>query len=77
MNNYYTIKLLLKEIESKLECSRFQTAYSFVKNAIVLCFYDSSREYNLFVSSEKNLISCYLLNDIKEPRGNAAYFFPI
>jgi predicted ribosome quality control (RQC) complex YloA/Tae2 family protein len=75
MNNYYTIKLLLKEIESKLECSRFQTAYSFVKNAIVLCFYDSSREYNLFVSSEKNLISCYLLNDIKEPRGNAAYFF--
>ena len=75
MNNYYTIKLLLKEIHSKLECSRFHNAYSSVKNSLVLCFYDTSTEFNLFINTEKNLISCYLLNDVKEPRGNAAYFF--
>jgi len=75
MNNYYTIKLLLREIKSQLQCSRFYTAYSSVKNSIVLCFYDTSTEYKLFLNTEKNLISCYLHNDVKDPKGNAVHFF--
>lgn len=75
MNNYYTIKILLKEVHSRIINSYFEQAFSFQKNSITFCFYKDNEEFQLVVNSEKNNTACYLQETGKEPKTNAAHFF--
>lgn len=75
MNNYYTIKILLKEVHSRIEYSYFEQAFSFQKNSINLCFYKDNEEFKIVINSEKNNTACYLQESGKEPKTNAAHFF--
>lgn len=75
MNNYYTLKLLLEEIESKIKCSRFLFAYTAVKNTLSLVFENQQKSYELQILSDKGRIACYLQEFYKESSGQKAYFF--
>lgn len=75
MNNYYTIKILSKEIQPIIKCSRFLYTFSAIKNALTICFEKDEHKYELNVVSEKGKIACYLQSHNKPPSGQKAFLF--
>jgi predicted ribosome quality control (RQC) complex YloA/Tae2 family protein len=75
MNNYYTIKILLQEIHSRLLNSVFESAFSVNKNSLNICFLKDDNELRIVLNFDKGLTSCYMLEHGFDPKSNTAFFF--
>ncbi|TNE74117.1 DUF814 domain-containing protein [bacterium] len=75
MNNYYTIKILHKEIHKRLENSVFESAFSGNRNTLTLCFLKGEEELRFVLSFDKGIVAGFLTEHSKEPKSNVAFFF--